>query len=207
MLVIIPIFVTLLLTGFLYVKLTTWAVRFFARLDPAFASGFWPEQMIRLLALFCIILLLLLVGEFASYKIGRWLIRFAEWIMMKLPLLSSIYATCRQIGEALWTPEGSMFSKVVLIEYPRKGVWAIGFLTNENKDGWEVNDKTGNKLISIFLPTTPNPTSGFLLLIPKEECIVLDMDVADGMRLVISGGAVNTQGHKYSISPFANETQ
>ncbi len=100
------------------------------------------------------------------------------------------YSTIQQIGDALWSSRGGMFSQVVLIEYPKKGMWAIAFLTNENKGSFEINERTGEELLSIFMPTTPNPTSGFLLFIPRKDCIFLKISVADGMRLVISGGAV-----------------
>ena len=122
------------------------------------------------------------------YKFGRLLARFTEWLLLKVPILRSVYVTSRQIGEALWTPKGNMFSKVVLIEYPRKGIFTMGFLTNENKKDWELSEKTGKQLLSIFVPTTPNPTSGFLLFVPREDCQFLDMKVSDGMKLVISGG-------------------
>jgi len=122
------------------------------------------------------------------YKFGRLLARFTEWLLLKVPLLRSVYVTSRQIGEALWTPQGNMFSKVVLIEYPRKGIYTIGFLTNENKKEWELSVKTNKQLLSIFVPTTPNPTSGFLLFVPREDCQFLDMKVSEGMKLVISGG-------------------
>jgi uncharacterized membrane protein len=107
---------------------------------------------------------------------------------LRLPILRSVYITSRQIGEALWTPKGNMFRQVVLVEYPRKGIYTIGFLTNENKKEWELSVKTNKQLLSIFIPTTPNPTSGFLLFIPREDCQFLDMKVSDGMKLVISGG-------------------
>jgi uncharacterized membrane protein len=90
----------------------------------------------------------------------------------------------------------------VLFEYPRKGLWVIGFLTNENKKAFEINDKTDEELISVFLPTTPNPTSGFLLFVPRRDCKFLKMSVAEGMRLVISGGAVSTPD--IPVSPEQN---
>jgi uncharacterized membrane protein len=203
MLVIVPAFVTIWLTGFLYLKLTSWAVRGAERIIPAVADIFWMRQSIRFATLVLIIVILVLVGEFARYKLGRWLFQVAEWVMMKLPMLSTIYGTTRQISEALMTPRGNMFRKVVLLEYPRKGIYAIGFLTSENKEDWEIGTKTGKKLISVFLPTTPNPTSGFLLLIPKEDCIILDMKVADGMRLVISGGAVKSGDRNVVVKSMA----
>ncbi|MBU8902489.1 MAG: DUF502 domain-containing protein, partial [Victivallales bacterium] len=145
-------------------------------------------QSIRVGTLLLIIAVLLLIGEFMRYKSGRLMARFTEWLLLKVPLLRSVYATSRQIGEALWTPKGNMFSKVVLIEYPRKGIFTIGFLTNENKKDWELSQKTEKDLLSIFVPTTPNPTSGFLLFIPRKDCQMLDMKVSEGMKLVISGG-------------------
>jgi uncharacterized membrane protein len=125
------------------------------------------------------------------YTLGKKLISLADAIMRKVPMLSVVYTTARQIWDAIWSTKSGMFNKVVMFEYPRKGIWVIGFLTNENEDNeWEIQKKTGEDLVSVFLPTTPNPTSGFLLFLPRKDCQYLDMDVAEGMRLVISGGAV-----------------
>lgn len=187
-LVLVPILITFWLAGFLYTKLTTWAVKLVQRFAPELHNLFWTQQAIRISTLLLIIIILLFVGEFMRYKFGRWLARLTEWTLLKLPILSSIYSTSRQIGEALWTPKGNMFRQVVLIEYPRNGIYTIGFLTNENNEEWELARKTNKQLLSIFVPTTPNPTSGFLLFVPREDCIFLDMKVSEGMKLVISGG-------------------
>jgi len=193
-LVIAPILVTFWLVGFLYLKLTNWAIKLLANFAPDIIEIFWVKQSLRVGTLLLIIAILLLVGELMRYKTGRLLARFTEWFLLKVPFLRSVYTTSRQIGEALWTPKGNMFSKVVLIEYPRKGIYTMGFLTNENKKKWELSEKSDKDLLSIFIPTTPNPTSGFLLFIPREDCQCLDMKVSEGMKLVISGG-VGTQ-HK-----------
>ena len=187
-LVLVPIFVTFWLTGFLYVKLSNWAVIITERFVPEIHKLFWLKQTVRLGTLLLIIVILLLIGESMRYKLGRIFARFAEWFLLKVPVLRSVYLTSRQIGEAILTPKGSMFSKVVLIEYPRKGIYTMGFLTNENKNKWELSEKINKDLLSIFIPTTPNPTSGFLLFIPREDCQFLDMKVSEGMKLVISGG-------------------
>jgi len=152
---------------------------------------FWVIQGIRIATLLAIAVSLFLIGELARYKLGRWFIRIAEWAVLKLPILRTVYTTCHQIGEAIWAPSGNMFRKVVLFEYPRKGIYVIGFMTNDNSKGNELTSCTGKQLISIFLPTTPNPTSGFLLFIPAEECTILDMKISDAMRLIISGGAID----------------
>ena len=182
-----PVLVTIWLAGFLYIKLTNWAVKLVQRFAPELHL-FWVQQAIRVGTLLLIIIVLLLVGEFMSYKFGRMSGKFMEWLLLRVPILRSVYITSRQIGEALWTPKGNMFRKVVMIEYPRKGIYTIGFLTNENKGGCEVSEKTGKDVLSIFVPTTPNPTSGFLLFVPREDCQFLDMKVSEGMKLVISGG-------------------
>ena len=187
-LALVPLFVTFWLAGWMYIKLTSWAVKLVQNFTPELHNLFWVQQAIRITALLLIIIILLLVGEFMRYKLGRILGRFTEWTLLKLPILRSVYVTSRQIGEALWTPKGNMFRQVVLIEYPRKGIYTIGFLTNENKDEWELSVKTGKQLLSVFVPTTPNPTSGFLLFIPRKDCQFLDMKVSEGMKLVISGG-------------------
>jgi uncharacterized membrane protein len=187
-LALVPLLVTLWLAGFLYVKLTSWAVKIVEHFVPQFENPFWIQQGIRLATIILIIVILLVAGEFMRHKLGRLVGRLTDWILLRVPILSSIYSTTRQISEALWTPKGNMFRKVVLIEYPRRGIYTIGFLTNENNAEWELAQKTGKDLLSVFVPTTPNPTSGFLLYLPREDCIFLDMKVSEGMKLVISGG-------------------
>ena len=187
--IVIPLAVTIWVAIFIYAKLTAWAV--YLVFGTPGDHNFIFVQIIRIVSLCAMLVMLFIIGQLASYKIGQFFIKFAEeHIVKKLPLINTIYSTIQQIGEALWSSKGGMFSQVVLIEYPKKGMWAIAFLTNENKDAFEIKDRTGEELMSIFMPTTPNPTSGFLLFIPRKDCIFLKMSVADGMRLVISGGAV-----------------
>ena len=121
-LVLVPILITFWLAGFLYVKLTTWAVILMRHFAPELYKLFWVQQATRISTLLLIIIVLLLIGEFMRYKFGRLLASLTEWMLLKLPILSSIYSTSRQIGEALWTPKGNMFRQVVLIEYPRNGI-------------------------------------------------------------------------------------
>jgi uncharacterized membrane protein len=187
-LAVVPLLVTFWLAVFLYLKLTSWAVKIVEHFIPGFENSFWVQQGIRLTTIILIIVILLVAGEFMRHKLGRLLGRLTDWMLLRVPILSSIYSTTRQISEALWTPKGNMFRKVLLIEYPRKGVYTIGFLTNENNLEWELAKKTGKDLLTVFVPTTPNPTSGFLLYLPREDCIFLDMKVSEGMKLVISGG-------------------
>ena len=190
--IVIPIFLSVWIAFILFTRLTDWAVSW---IQEAPFSGtlppFWTDILIRLFSLLLLFGTFFLIGLLARITIGRKLIRLAEILLLKLPIIRFIYSTCKQIGNALWSSKGgNMFHQVVLFEYPRKGCYAIGFLTNENKDDFEVTRRLGKPMISIFMPTTPNPTSGFLILMPREECIFLDMSVAEAMRLIVSCGAV-----------------
>ncbi len=138
-----------------------------------------------------VILLIILVGILTRLYVGQKLLDLGNWIAAKIPFFNSIYMTLRQIVEALFSDKGEVFRKAVLIEYPRKGIYSIGFVTQDTKG--EVQNHSSKDLISIFLPTAPNPTSGFLLFVPKEDAIELDMSIEEAIKLVISGGAINPE--------------
>ena len=107
-----------------------------------------------------------------------------------MPVVRSIYSALKQIMETIMSTNSKSFREVVLVEYPRKGIWVIGFVTGDTKGEVEVKLKDQNKLINIFIPTTPNPTSGFLLFVPKRDLYYLNMSVEQAVKLVISGGIV-----------------
>lgn len=144
-----------------------------------------PLQLLSLLIVFFIITAL---GYFSRIFIGQLLLKFFERIFTRLPLISQVYNTVKQLVDTFSQQKQAVFQEVVMIEYPREGIYAIGFLTNQAKG--EVQSVTGENLVNVFVPTTPNPTSGFLLMLPKQEVIPLQMSVADGMKTIISGGAV-----------------
>jgi uncharacterized membrane protein len=151
------------------------------------------------LSLILILFVLFILGSIAKYAIGLRTIKIMERLIMKIPMLNVVYSTSQQLVDAVRNPNAGMFRQVVLFEYPRKGIYVIGFLTNENKKSCELIEKTDQKLISIFLPTTPNPTSGFLLFVPKDDCIFLDMSITEAMRMIISGGAVSPPGPNHTV--------
>ena len=144
-----------------------------------------PLQLVSLLIVFLIITAL---GYFSRIFIGQLFLRFFERILTRLPLISQVYNTVKQLVDTFSQQKKAVFQEVVMIEYPRKGIYAIGFLTNQAKG--EVQSLTGENLVNVFVPTTPNPTSGFLLMLPHEDVIPMRMSVADGMKTIISGGAV-----------------
>ncbi len=134
---------------------------------------------------------LIIVGFLAAGIIGRALVRTGEKIINRLPVVRSIYNALKQIFQTVLASSSKAFREVVLIEYPRKGIWAVGFITGPTKS--EVKYKLDRELVNIFLPTTPNPTSGFLLFVPKKDIIKLNMNIEEGMKMVISGGIVTPE--------------
>ncbi len=117
---------------------------------------------------------------------------WGESILSRIPLVRSIYKMVKQVINAVFSTNSEAFRKVVLIEYPRQGSWSLAFLTGTNT---EINNKTKNKMVSVFVPTTPNPTSGFLLMLSKEEVIELDMSIDEALKFIISLGVMPpTQG-------------
>jgi len=134
------------------------------------------------------IILIFVAGFFVSNVIGNRLFRFGERLLLKVPFVSKIYNVVKQIIDAFSLQGKPMFSQVVLIEYPRKGTYAVGFVTGECRG--EVQTRTAARLINVFIPTTPNPTSGMLMLVPDNEITYLDMTVEEGLKLIISAGVV-----------------
>ncbi len=130
------------------------------------------------------------MGWMAKGLMGRSLIRFAESLVERTPVVRSIYSGIKQISETVFAQTERSFEKACLIEYPRKGIWAIGFISTLAKGEITNRAGTSGEMQSVFLPTTPNPTSGFLLFLPAEDVIELDMSVEDAAKLVISAGLV-----------------
>ena len=131
-----------------------------------------------------------IVGWIAKGLIGRSLIGFAEGFVVRMPVVRSIYSGVKQIAETVFAQSERSFEKACLIQYPRKGIWAIGFVSTDAKGEVASKADTENGMVGVFVPTTPNPTSGFLLFFPKEDVIELDMTVEDAAKLVISAGLV-----------------
>lgn len=141
-------------------------------------------------ALFLAIVLVTLVGIFTRYYVGKRVIEWVDAAMLRVPLLNKVYGTIKQVNEA-FAGSKSSFKTVVLVEFPRDGVHSIGFITSEQND--VIDRQTGRKLISVFIPTTPNPTSGFLILVSEEKITKLDMSVADGIKYAISLGSISPE--------------
>ena len=131
---------------------------------------------------------LMLVGMFAAGFLGRFFIRLGEWFVAKMPLVSSVYSLLKQIFETVFSSKTQAFKKVVMLEYPRKGIWILGLVSADLQG--EIEEKLPNEMINVFIPTTPNPTSGFLIFVPKKDVIEMDMSVEDAVKFIVSGGLV-----------------
>ena len=140
------------------------------------------------LGLIISIVVITFIGAITPGFIGRTLLKVGERILDNTPVVRSIYGAIKQIMETVMSTNSESFREVVLVEYPRKGIWVIGFVTGETKG--EVQSLNKETLINVFIPTTPNPTSGFLLFLPKKDLIYMKMKVEDAVKMVISGGIV-----------------
>ena len=146
---------------------------------------------------------LVITGMFAANLLGRRLVLAWEAALGKIPLVRTIYNSVKQISTTLLASQSKSFRKVVLVEYPRKGIWCIGFLSNERVD--TDHGITDEQLQAIFLPTTPNPTSGFNLMLPKRDVTELDMSVEDGFKFIISMGVIVPEGEIKQALPVAEK--
>jgi uncharacterized membrane protein len=146
------------------------------------------EFFTKVAIFFILMALLTLTGLAARIILIRNIFGFGESLLFKVPMISTIYKGLKEMSSAFLSNQESIFKKVVLVQYPKNGVYAIGFITSEAQG--EVQTKTKENVINVFVPTTPNPTSGMLVLVPREDIILLDMSVTEGMKMIISGGAV-----------------
>jgi len=131
---------------------------------------------------------LLVTGMIMTNLMGRSMVSFWEGLLARIPVVRAIYSASKQLTETLFSGSGKSFRKVVMVRYPHADSWTLAFLTGEGMP--EANAKTGHNLANVFVPTTPNPTSGFFLMVPREEIIELDMSVDAGIKLILSAGAV-----------------
>lgn len=156
--------------------------------------AYQPQQLIgmRIPGLGVIISLLLLLGTgiLTTNFLGQRVMAWGESILVKIPLVRSIYNTAKQVIQAVFATNSQAFRKVLLVEYPRKGLWTVAFLTGTSHP--EINARTGEEMLSIFVPTTPNPTSGFLMMIAKHEVVELAMTIEEALKFIISLGVMQS---------------
>ncbi|WP_269525593.1 DUF502 domain-containing protein [Coraliomargarita parva] len=188
-LVILPLGVTVIIISFLLEKLGTPASNlFFWFLDRDLREQPQIQLLLEAISVLVVFILITLLGFGSRLVIGRMLLNTFERALDRLPFINSVYRTVKQIVDTFSQQKKAVFQEVVLLEYPRSRSYVIGFLTG--KASGETQAVTGESIVNVFIPTTPNPTSGFLLMLPEEDITRLEMSVVDGMKLIISGGAV-----------------
>tara|TARA_Y100001935_G_scaffold33097_1_gene26413 strand:+ start:1810 stop:2415 length:606 start_codon:yes stop_codon:yes gene_type:complete len=180
---IIPIGITLYLTMFI-IEISSKLIP--KEINP---NNYLPFSIPGLEIILSIILITFIGGLSVSF-IGKKILQLINDLFKKIPFLRTIYSAINQMTETFTNKEGGKKS-VVLIEYPRKGSWAVGFATKDNSG--EISKKTNSDLVNVFVPTTPNPTSGFLLMFPKKEVIYLDMTFEEASKFIVSAGTSNTK--------------
>jgi uncharacterized membrane protein len=160
------------------------------QVTPFIPAAYNPETYLPFgipgLGLVVVFILLTVIGALAAGFLGRLWIRTTEHILARMPVVRGVYNAIKQIFETIFRQQSQAFREVVLFQYPRPGIWTLGFISGVTKG--EVPRVTNEELVNVFIPTTPNPTSGFLLFVPRRDVIVLDMTVEEGIKMVVSGG-------------------
>lgn len=187
LLILTPAYVTFLIIRFIVGQIERIFSPVFRWLDPYLTST-WADVLAHASALVIFVVGLTVVGWGARILVIRRIFSAVESRVVRVPMVGKVYSAMREMAQAFGGGRKSIFSRVVLVEWPGKGRYVIGFVTQEAKG--EVQAKTPEQVVNIFVPTTPNPTSGFLILADREALIPLEMSVEDGMKLVISGGVV-----------------
>jgi uncharacterized membrane protein len=187
LLVILPIGITYFILSFLFNNLDNLLSPILTNLLIFIGLPIPPGYRIPGLGFIATILIVFFVGLLTTNIFGRKVVKFGELILEKIPVVRGVYAGAKQVINTIAHTEKA-FRQVVMVEFPRKGIYSIGFITSECKG--EIQYLTNKEVINVFLPTTPNPTSGFLIFVPKNDVIPLSMTVEDGIKLIISGGII-----------------
>ena len=192
---------TYFLTGIVVsapVGITIWLIWLFvAFVDrtvvPLIPDAYNPSDVLGVsvpgIGVIVVLLVVTIIGFMVTNFFGRFMVRMGENMVSRVPVVRTIYGVLKQIFDAVLAQSEGAFREVILIEYPRKSIWVLGFVTSTTHG--EVQRVTPEEMVNVFLPTTPNPTSGFLLFVPRKDCITLEMTVEEGVKLVISGGIVS----------------
>ncbi len=187
--VLFPAVVTIWFVKFIVVKTNLVMLEPLIKLLRPYLGDVALENLAKIILFIIVVLIIALIGFGTRVLFLRRFFSHWEKLFYRMPMVGKIYSVTKDMSRAFLGQSKGIFTRVVLVEFPRKGIYSIGFVTSEGKG--EVQDKTEEKVINVFVPTTPNPTSGYLLLVPEKELIKLDMSVADAMKMVISGGIVS----------------
>jgi len=187
--ILLPITVTVILVKFLVVQVNNIVLNPIMKCFAPIIMGFHRIYVVKTLIFLMVISFITIIGWGAKILVIKRFFAHGEKFFIKLPFLGRIYNAAKQVFSALLGQGKTAFKQVVMLEYPRKGIFSLGFLTSPTKG--EIERILSNENINVFVPTTPNPTSGVFLVVPREEVHFLKMSVEEGMKLIVSGGAVS----------------
>ena len=201
LLVVIPLATTIWLT----INIAKWAIEFLTRIPQQLNPFDSLHPLLTNLLNFVVglavpLTFILLIGLMARNIVGRWLLDFGEKFLQAIPLAGSVYKTLKQILETLLKDSNSKFRRVVMVEYPRRGVWTLGFVTGTLSSNFQCH--LSKPMLSIFIPTTPNPTSGWYAMVPEDEVINVSISIEDAFKVLISGGIVSPSKNDHENVPI-----
>lgn len=189
--VIFPIFLTIIILKWVLGKINLWFLEPFASLIRPYLNSPLLIFFLKIILFFSILILIVFIGVIAKIIFVRRFFDFGEQFLTKMPFISKIYLTTKEVSLALFGKKKGLFKKVVLIEFPRPGLFSVGFLTAEHIDRRVVKKPLNDDLVSVFVPTAPNPTTGSLVFVQKGDVIDVDMSVEEAIKLILSGGAIS----------------
>jgi uncharacterized membrane protein len=216
LLVVIPLATTIWLT----ITIASWVINFLTRIPKQLNpfDGMHPilvNLLNLLVGLMVPLLSILLIGLMARNIVGRWLLDFGERVLQAIPLAGQVYKTLKQLLETILKDTNGKFRRVILVEYPRQGIWAIAFVTGIVSSDIQAN--MSRPMLSIFIPTTPNPTTGWYAVVPEDDVVNLSMSIEDAFKIIVSGGIVApntslppviiTKDRKVELSPLEAKRQ
>ncbi len=198
LLVVIPLATTIWLT----ITIASWVINFLTRIPKQINpyDNLHPilvNLLNLLVGLTVPLMCILLIGLMARNIAGRWLLDFGERLLQAIPLAGSVYKTLKQLLETLLKDSNGKFRRVILVEYPRQGIWALAFVTGAMSS--DIQAQMTRPMLSIFIPTTPNPTTGWYAIVPEDDVINLSMSIEDAFKVIISGGIVSPTGSSIQI--------
>ncbi|MBN1383792.1 MAG: DUF502 domain-containing protein [Elusimicrobia bacterium] len=185
--IILPFLLTIYIIWFTFKLVGRFFTPFFTSFFETFLLIELPDSLIIFISALVTLFLIWLVGLFASNIIGKTILRWAEGLLLKIPMARGLYDAIRKLTKVFFM-DTKTFQRVVLIEYPRKGIYSVAFITSETKG--ELQELINEDVVNVFIPSTPNPTTGYFLLIPKSDIIPLKMSVDDAVKVIISGGII-----------------
>ena len=182
-----PFFLTVLFLGYLVTLADSFIVDPLFEILPIDVEVTFKVILTKIAIGIVVVVVVSLIGMFAEKFIFKKLFQGTESFLKSIPVFSRVYLSIKEIWQAFFGDKSGVFKRVVFIEYPRKGIYTLGFVTAERR--WRLHDKTGQELVSVFVPHPPNPAAGFLTFVPKGELIEAEISVEEGLKLIISGGA------------------